>query len=162
VRTHLAGKSLKDVSGSAGIVKVTIRDYAPRAQLFTRNPAMPRGNVVRSLRPRLRLRNSVRSPISSGHARRQHAQASSRHVRSPTLPRRNCCPLRVGTGQPLGFGHRSLLAEHEINDPAPADVWAFAATVAQHVLVVASGILKCVGQNGHRGEVAAFVHLLRE
>jgi hypothetical protein len=41
-------------------------------------------------------------------------------------------------------------------------MWTWAAAVVQDVGVLAPGVLKGVGKNGHRAELARFVHLLRQ
>src|SRR5262245_25659531 len=72
---------------------------------------------------------------------------------------------------PLGRGRRGfarrvrglssplLLAQHEIDDPTPADMRASASAVAEDVFVVAPGILNRVCENGHRAEVTRLIHL---
>src|SRR5215207_7369383 len=55
---------------------------------------------------------------------------------------------------------RSLLAEYEIDDPAPANVRrGGVAAVREDVVGVAARVLKRVGQYRHRAEVARIIHL---
>ena len=81
--------------------------------------------------------------------------------------------ISVGAGEPLlrrawvrpmvdRSNCPSRLAKYEVHDPAPANVWTGTATVSQHVLVVAPGVLERIRENGHRGELPHLVHLARE
>src|SRR5579883_462014 len=51
-------------------------------------------------------------------------------------------------------------SQERINYPAAANMLAGETAVVEDVGIVAPGVLKCVGQNRHRGEVAGVVHLL--
>src|SRR5262245_46228071 len=51
----------------------------------------------------------------------------------------------------------SLLAKHQIHDPATADVRPRPAAVVEDVVAVAPSVLECVGQNGHAVEGALLV-----
>jgi hypothetical protein len=55
-----------------------------------------------------------------------------------------------------------LLAQYQIDNPTATNVLIRIATVVQHIVVVASGILESVGKNRHRAEVSRFVHLPRQ
>src|SRR5262245_37065826 len=56
----------------------------------------------------------------------------------------------------------SRLSQHQVHDPAAADVRLLRiAAVVEDLLVVAPGVLQGVGQNRHRGEVARVVDALR-
>ena len=52
--------------------------------------------------------------------------------------------------------------QNEIDNPTTPNVFASLSAVVQNVLVVATGILKCVGKNRHWGEVTAFIRLAGE
>jgi hypothetical protein len=57
----------------------------------------------------------------------------------------------------------SLFPQHQIHNPTAANVRRVGVSaVVEDVLVFAPGVLKCVGENGHRTEVARLVHLPRE
>src|SRR5262249_42901123 len=82
---------------------------------------------------------------------KSHTQARAHALRS-ILPRSWSAPPRS-----------SAFAQHEIDDPAPANMrGSCIAAVVQDIFVLASGVLKGIGQNRHRAEVARIVHLLRE
>jgi hypothetical protein len=55
-----------------------------------------------------------------------------------------------------------LFAEYQIDNPTTPDVFAGVTAVVEDVVVVAPGILKCVSEDRHRGELASVVHLLGE
>jgi hypothetical protein len=42
-----------------------------------------------------------------------------------------------------------LLAEHQVNDPATANVWVIGSTMIQDVLVLTSGVLEGVAEDRH-------------
>lgn len=52
---------------------------------------------------------------------------------------------QVRRRKPILFGYRSLLAEDEVDDPAPANVGAGTPAVRQDVFVVAPRVLKGIG-----------------
>src|SRR5688572_15661631 len=56
----------------------------------------------------------------------------------------------------------SFLAEHQVHDPAPADVRSRAAAVVQDVFAVTARVLERVGQDRHRGEVSRLIHQVRQ
>jgi hypothetical protein len=56
----------------------------------------------------------------------------------------------------------SAPSRYLIHYPASARVLARLAAVVQDVCTVAAGILEGIGQDGHGGEIARVVHLLRE
>src|SRR5262249_24779659 len=63
------------------------------------------------------------------------------------------------TPAPAGkFGRLRHLAQDEIADPAPAEVRLGGATVAQHLVVLAPGVLKCVGEDRPRADLPRLVH----
>ena len=55
-----------------------------------------------------------------------------------------------------------FFSEYQIHNPTPANVRPFPAAVREDVVVVAARVLKCIGQDRHRGEVTGVVHLLRK
>src|SRR5262245_41835145 len=61
-----------------------------------------------------------------------------------------------------GCAGRSLLAQHEVHDPAPADVLTTTSAVVEDVVAGAARVLERVGQYRHRGEVTRLVHLSRQ
>src|SRR5262249_18959317 len=70
-------------------------------------------------------------------------------------PNRRYPPERGPTGN---LPRRSGPAQQKIDDPAPADMLAWMATVPEDVGVVAARFFQGVGQDGHVAEVAAVVH----
>jgi hypothetical protein len=53
-----------------------------------------------------------------------------------------------------------LLTEYQIYHPATSDVRTGAATVVEDLGAFAPGVLKCIGQNRHRGEVTRVKRML--
>ena|GEM_PF-6097124 len=69
---------------------------------------------------------------------------------------------RPGPRAAAGSALRLLLAEYQVHNPAPANVWAGTAAVGEDVGVLASRVLERVRENRHRGELARLVHLAGE
>ena len=63
--------------------------------------------------------------------------------------------IPAGPVAAAGLALTLLLPQHQVHDPAPADVRPRPAAVVEDVVVVAPRVLKGVGQDRHRGEVAA-------
>src|SRR5262249_11419282 len=83
-------------------------------------------------------------------SRRLHASAP-RFEKCQRLARERFDPCGVKK-------RRLLLAEHEIDDPAPADVRTRSAAMVEDGRVVAPGVLECVSEDRYRAEVARLVH----
>jgi hypothetical protein len=65
------------------------------------------------------------------------------------------------SAQVPGSSRLSAVAEEKINNPTFADVNDLNAAVSENCFVFASGVLKCISEDGHGAEIARIIHLPR-